>query len=263
MNRLVRLLLGGTVIALACWASGCSHAPGAPPPHAAVGRPDQELDFAALYASNCAGCHGPDGRGGAALPLHNPAYLAVAGAANLRSAISRGLPSTLMPPFARSAGGMLTDQQVDALVAGMLRQWSEADEFAGVALPPYAAAAPGNPEQGRSAYEAACARCHGTDGGGAHPAPGEPEPPASSPYPILDPSYLALVSDQSLRSIVIAGHPGDRAPDWRSYVAGRALAPQEITDIVAWLGSHRAAADPRSPAAGRTAAPGGAKKENP
>ena len=47
---------------------------------AEVVRPDQQLDFHVLYKQNCSGCHGDNGRGGAAIPLNNPAYLAVAGA---------------------------------------------------------------------------------------------------------------------------------------------------------------------------------------
>ena len=257
MNGLARLFLGGTLTALIGWGSGCSRAPGAPSPHLEISRPDQQLDFTALYSANCAGCHGTQGRNGAALALNNPAYLAVAGPLNLRSAIARGLPTTLMPAFARSSGGMLTDQQVDALVVGMLRQWSRPDQFAGVALPPYSPAAPGNSEHGQLSYQAACARCHGADGNGVHPASGEPEPSGGSRNPIVDPSYLALVGDQSLRTIVIAGHPGDQPIDWRTYVNGRALTSQEISDIVAWLGTHRVPANQQSILNSRDASSGG------
>jgi len=58
---------------------------------------------------------------------------------------------------------------------------------------------------------------------------------------IVDDSYLALVSDQGLRTLVIAGRPDLRHPDWRGYVPGRAMTSQEVTDLVAWLVSKRAA----------------------
>ena len=58
-------------------------------------------------------------------------------------------------------------------------------------------------------------------------------------HSIVDASYLTLVSDQSLRTAVIAGHLDDNAPDWRSYIPDHPLASQEITDIVAWIASHR------------------------
>jgi hypothetical protein len=41
--------------------------------------PDQVSDFNALCESNCAGCHGRDGRLGAARPLNEPVFLAVIG----------------------------------------------------------------------------------------------------------------------------------------------------------------------------------------
>jgi cytochrome c oxidase cbb3-type subunit 3/ubiquinol-cytochrome c reductase cytochrome c subunit len=43
-----------------------------------------------------------------------------------------------------------------------------------------------------------------------------------------------------LRSIVIAGRPEEGMPDWRSDGA-QPLTDQQITDIVAWLGSKRTA----------------------
>jgi hypothetical protein len=55
----------------------------------------------------------------------------------------------------------------------------------------------------------------------------------------VDGSYLALVSDQQLRTIVIAGRPELDAPDWRGDVAGRPMAAQDISDVVAWLSSQR------------------------
>jgi hypothetical protein len=61
-------------------------------------------------------------------------------------------------------------------------------------------------------------------------------PKASS---IVDGSFLALVNDQELRTIVIAGRPDLGAPDWRSDLAGKSMSPQDISDVVAWLASQR------------------------
>jgi mono/diheme cytochrome c family protein len=265
MNGLLRSLplLVCSGVLLAC--GGCWRAPGIPAPGDDVPRPDKQLDFHALYKQNCAGCHGENGVGGAAVRLNNAAYLAVAGPDNLRGIVAKGMASTLMPGFGAGSGGMLTDQQVNALVEGMLNDWSRPEEFRAVALPPYSSSSAGNPAGGREAYVTACARCHGADGTGVHPAPGQQQPPGSSPHSIVDPSYLSLVSDQSLRTIVIAGHPDDHAPDWRSYIPGRALDPQQISDIVAWIASHRASAaqqsSNRSASSSSGAAPGAAVKE--
>ena len=55
---------------------------------------------------------------------------------------------------------------------------------------------------------------------------------------IVDGSYLALISDQGLRSLVIAGRPDEGMPDWRSD-SSQPLTDQQITDLVAWLASKR------------------------
>jgi hypothetical protein len=47
------------------------------------------------------------------------------------------------------------------------------------------------------------------------------------------------VSDQSLRTTVIAGRPDLGAPDWRGNVTGRPMTPQEVSDVVAWLAARR------------------------
>lgn len=226
--------------ALVCM--GCSHVPGVPKPGPDVVRPEEVLEFHTLYKQNCSGCHGEDGRNGAALQLNNPTYLAVAGAENLRTITAKGVTKTLMPPFAASVGGMLTDKQIDALVQGMLREWGRPADFAGINLPPYASSTTGNTTEGQKVFVAACARCHGVDGMGAKPTAGGKLQNGASPDPIVDPTYLSLVSDQGVRSLIIAGRPNENVPDWRSYISGpgaRALTPSEINDIVAWIASQR------------------------
>ena len=56
---------------------------------------------------------------------------------------------------------------------------------------------------------------------------------------ITDDSFLALVSDQGLRTLVITGRPELGAPDWRGDVSGKPMSDQEVTDVVAWLTSKR------------------------
>ena len=185
-----------------------------------------------LYARNCAGCHGADGRLGAARPLNDPVYLALVPHERLRTILAEGVPGTSMPAFAASAGGDLTDAQIDALVKGMLARWGQPDAVKGLTLPAYEApdkrSSPAAREQGAAVYASACARCHGPGGRGG--------PTAGS---IVDPSFLALVSDQSLRTTVIAGRPDLGKPDWRADVPGQPLTPAQISDVVAWLVGHR------------------------
>ncbi|HTZ58078.1 MAG TPA: c-type cytochrome [Acidobacteriaceae bacterium] len=189
--------------------------------------PDQVTDFSALYASNCAGCHGQDGRSGPARPLNDPLFLAVIGKERLRDVIANGVPGKAMPAFAQSAGGTLTDQQISIVASEVEARWSRPQEFVGVALPPYTAEL-GDAKHGAHVFRGYCARCHGEDGTGS-----------AKGGSVVNPAYLALVSDQSLRTTVIAGRAGQGSPDWRSDEPGHAMSQQEISDVVAWLSAQR------------------------
>src|SRR5580692_6314293 len=82
---------------------GCGHIPGRPGPGPEVVRPEEVLDFPTLYKQNCAACHGDNGRNGATIALSNPAFIAVAGEAQIRDVISKGVPNHLMPAFEKSS----------------------------------------------------------------------------------------------------------------------------------------------------------------
>jgi mono/diheme cytochrome c family protein len=214
---------------------GCSRIPGRPGPGPEVVRPDEVLDFPTLYKANCAACHGENGRNGAAISLANPVYLAVAGEDNLRHITANGVSGKLMPPFAKSAGGMLTDQQIGVLANGMMQQWSKPDLLAGSSLPPYKSTLAGDASRGQEAFGTFCARCHGTGGEGST---GDAKSKTRRIGSIVDGSYLALISDQGLRSITIAGRPDEGMPDWRTD-GTQPMTDQQVTDIVAWLASKR------------------------
>ena len=141
------------VLALA----GCSQMPGAVAAEGTAPRPDQMLDFKALYATNCQACHGANGHGGPAMELGNPEYQALVNDATLKKTISQGMPGTEMPAFAQSAGGMLTDAQVNALITGMRKEWAKPGVFGGEAPPPYAQPAGGDAKRGEQVYQARCA----------------------------------------------------------------------------------------------------------
>lgn len=78
--------------ALAATAYACNSAPGRPAAESEVIAPDKVVDFAVLYANNCAGCHGSDGTGGAAIGLADPVYLAIADDATIRRVTTDGVP---------------------------------------------------------------------------------------------------------------------------------------------------------------------------
>jgi cytochrome c oxidase cbb3-type subunit 3 len=223
---LVTFAIVPVVTLLAC--AACSSSPGVYRTEAAVVPPSEVVDFKQIYGRNCAGCHGLDGKGGIAIALANPVFLAIADDTLIRRIASDGVPGTPMPTFAQSAGGILTDKQIDVIVHG-IRSWQKPDGLLDETPPPFTPQAPGDPKRGADAFRTYCSSCHGADGRGGNKA--------SS---IVDGSYLALVSDQLLRTVVIAGRPELGAPDWRGDVVGRPMSAQDISDVVAWLSSQRA-----------------------
>jgi cytochrome c oxidase cbb3-type subunit III len=207
---------------------GCDLSHGRPGKDSETLAPDEILDFKILYAENCAGCHGANGRGGAAIALADPVYLAIADEAAIRKVTANGVRGTSMPAFARSAGGMLADKQIDVLTKEIQARWSRPGILNGVHAPSYTAKSAGETARGEIAYKTYCESCHGVEGRGGKKGSA-----------ITDGAFLALVSDQGLRTVVIAGRPELNAPDWRGDVPGKPMSDQEVTDVVAWLVSKR------------------------
>lgn len=208
--------------------SACSSPPGRPTQDSEDPAPSEISDFKTLYGENCAACHGSEGRGGAAIALADPVYLAIVDEPSMRKVIANGVHGTSMSAFAQSAGGMLTDQQIDVITREIRSRWSRPGILDGANPPSYAAKSPGDVQRGEGAYRIYCSSCHGPNGHGG--------PKGSA---ITNDSFLALLGDQELRTIVIAGRPELGAPDWRGNAPGKPMSDQEITDVVAWLASHR------------------------
>jgi mono/diheme cytochrome c family protein len=197
-----------------------------------VERPESITDFKTLYGQNCAGCHGANGQNGAAFDLSNPAYQQWVSDATLQQIISTGEPPTQMPAFAQSAGGTLTDAQVDALVNGMRAAWRPSGATAPAGMPGPDSHAPGDADRGKSLYATACQSCH------------------SQPnQKVTDPTYLALINNRTLRLIIIAGRPDLGHPDWTGQIGtgsqasgprpGYPLNDQAVADITAYIDSFR------------------------
>jgi cytochrome c oxidase cbb3-type subunit 3 len=212
----------------AIFLAGCGAPHGQPTRDSEVRAPNQILDFDTLFSENCSACHGAQGKGGAAIALANPVYLAIADDPSIRKVVAQGIAGTAMPAFAQSAGGMLTDAQIDVITKGIRSRWSQTGILDAASAPPYAPASIGDAQRGQAAYKTFCESCHGPAGRGGQKASA-----------VTGGSFLALVNDQYLRTIVIAGRPELGAPDWRGNVPGRAMSDQEVTDVVAWLASRR------------------------
>jgi mono/diheme cytochrome c family protein len=202
------------------------------------------MDFGLLYATRCAGCHGVNGTFGPAPPLNDPIFLAIVPDGELLRVITEGRGVTPgqkspMPPFAQDRGGPLTGAQVKVLADGIKKRWETSVSASG-SLPAYigpAVTGGGNKDEGVRVFARACAGCHGTEGQGEKD--GRPLPGGA----INPPAFLALISDQALRRIIITGRPdlgmppfdgkAGRPPDYR------VLTSAEIDDLVALLRSWR------------------------
>src|SRR5262245_11077141 len=126
---LARAFAATIAIAIIATGAGCPPLPGKPSEQDRWAPPSKVHAYRQLSAQNCAGCHGADGRLGAARPLNDPLYLAFAGADVLRHVSANGVQGTAMPGFAQSAGGNLTDEQIASLVEGMSAQWGRPEDF--------------------------------------------------------------------------------------------------------------------------------------
>ena len=225
MNGRTVLIAVALLSSVSCGTRG--DAPGRPRADSQVIPPTKIMDFSFLYKRNCAGCHGSNGKGGAAIGLADPVYLAIADDATIRRITAGGVHGTSMPAFSQHSGGMLTDDQINVIVGGIRSHWAKSDTLRGADPPPYAAENLGDPTRGATVYGVYCSSCHGADGNGGL---------ASS---IVDGSYLGLVSDQNLRTTVIVGRVEMGAPDWRNDVPGEPMSSEDVSDVVAWLSAQR------------------------
>ena len=197
----------------------------------ACGRPEQPVaegevaDFHVLFQENCSGCHGEDGKYGPSRNLHDPQYLVLIPKDTLRSTVEIGRPGTAMPAFAQANGGSLSEAQITALVNGIESQWAKPVQFAGLTPPAYAGdGQTGDSVNGKKLFMRACFMCHY---------------PGGKVGVVTDPSYLSLVSDQWLRSSIIAGRSDLGMPDWRVLNARKPLTDGDVSDLIAYLTSLR------------------------
>jgi mono/diheme cytochrome c family protein len=226
-------------------AAGCD-LPGTPKPGDPAVRPEQVLDFGKLYAQNCSGCHGADGRLGPAPPLNDPLFLAIVPDPELLRTVAGGRAGTPMPPFDRARGGPLTSDQVRALADGIKRRWRPAEVSPGSApvyLAPSLSADEPAVARGRAVFTRACAGCHGDHGqGGTHNG--------RAVGAINDPAFLTLCSDQVLRRYAITGRSDVGMPGF-SPAFGRPegfqpLSGQDLSDLSALLATWRKDGSARS-----------------
>ena len=213
-----------TLLLVSLLALGACHPPGKPKLESRWKPASDTTDFATLYRQNCIACHGLGQVVAGSIAMDNPTYLSVVPRGTLLDVVSNGVPATEMPGFSAAAGGTLTGDQIEILANGILGKKSSKPQGP---LPPYAAE-PGDPVRGAAVFDASCASCHGKDGTGSEKAGS-----------VVSPAYLGLVSNQYLRTIVIAGRPDLGCPDFSNRTPGHPMTNADIADVAAWLVSNR------------------------
>ena len=130
-----------------------------------------------LFAQNCASCHGEFGQGGPnpantseiIPPISTAAFLQTRDDATIRAIVAQGQSDLGMPPFGASYGGLLSDDEIDAVVA-FVRSWAANP----LVIEPTPQPTPPPAHADLSAaelYTNLCAQCHGSSGeGGSGPA---------------------------------------------------------------------------------------------
>ncbi|HEY1784683.1 MAG TPA: c-type cytochrome [Pirellulales bacterium] len=244
-----RLLIDTAACCLSLLAGcGLPELPGKPDPDSRPVPIDRITDFATLYGTYCAGCHGADGKLGPAPPLSDAIFLTIVPDKVLLRLVDEGRPGTPMPAFSRRRGGPLTDKQVHALAEGIKPHFMTLDMAAKRAfvpplsevadLPAYTIDLPAGHTadsdaiaRGQRLFAASCAECHGPDGAG------------DGAGRLNDPDFLLLASNQMLRRIIITGRADLGMPNFAT-IDGRShdffpLSSADIDDLVALLASWR------------------------
>lgn len=199
----------------------------------------------ALYAANCATCHGADARGGAAVspygddPWPAPNLLNIVTRyedsrvvgdvrEHIVETLHRGRSGTPMPAWGLAYDGPMTDFQIEAIA-----DWLLANQEAEVAeASPAVNEETGEVVTGEDLYQQNCARCHGGELQG-----------------VVGPSLIGVTerhSDETILNILRNGiliNPGAFMPPWQEawlYPDGR-YDDDALQRIVDYLGSAQPA----------------------
>jgi mono/diheme cytochrome c family protein len=181
-----------------------------------------------LYDQDCAVCHGDraQGRVGATLAKDFPGIRVDA---LLKEIISNGVQGSVMPAWAKSKGGPLSDAEIDDIVAYIRSLGNIAPTV--VAPRPTTQVAPmpspiatfpaGDAKRGAQVYTENCVLCHGANGEGRIGA-------------TLSRDWAGINVTTFLNTTIARGVAGSKMPAWsQSY--GGPLTNQQIADVGAYV----------------------------
>ncbi len=162
-----------------------------------------------LFQSNCASCHGAEGRNPTrGVPtLNHPRVLGVADDGFYLNIISHGRKGTAMAAY----GEILTPTQLQSVVR-YIRSWQPAEPDRSRIDTRL-----GDPVVGRAVYHGNCAACHGPAGEGG------------IGNSLNRPSFLAVASDTFLRDTITLGRKHTAMP------AATTLREGDISDLIAYI----------------------------
>ena len=190
-----------------------------------------QLNAEKIFDTSCSGCHGTDGRLGPAPPLNDQIFLAIYSPAQMLEILAEGRNDGLMPAFDAGHVGGLTEKQRQILVKSIWDRWGHTSDLP-ADIPPYLPQASGMPTAGKAIFAAACSRCHGDAGKGG------------SAGALNERGFLALVSDQLLRRIMITGRPDLGCPNFvqsgTESSLKRPLNGNDIANVVSLMSAWRA-----------------------
>lgn len=179
-----------------------------------------------LFQKECAVCHGSEGAGGVGVPLNLQDFLRTTSDEYLSRSIRLGRPGRIMPSF-----GKLSDEQIQSIIQ-YIRSWQPK-----IKAPKYSQQLiAGDVKKGEATYNSICINCHrekGIGGKGTGVTFSRPRDAEIIAPAIGNPSFLAAISDQMLKRIIMTGR--ETTPMMSAKSMG--LKEADVDNVVAYLRS--------------------------